>query len=101
MLKNSKDVLIEFNQEILKLRENIISDSYFSEKKEEINPSNGVFSLFFLHVPFEHHLDAFYFQIVPSLYSLTYYLNQDFPFLTMKSFENQEVIFPLRASVSR
>ncbi|XOW21052.1 hypothetical protein QK908_14935 [Lactococcus cremoris] len=36
-LKNSKDVLIEFNQEILKLRENIISDSYFSEKKEEIN----------------------------------------------------------------
>ncbi|WMX70066.1 SMC family ATPase [Lactococcus cremoris] len=36
-LKNSKDILIEFNQEILKLRENIISDSYFSEKKEEIN----------------------------------------------------------------
>ena len=36
-LKNSKDVLIEFNQEILKLKENIISDSYFSEKKEEIN----------------------------------------------------------------
>lgn len=28
-LKNSKDILIEFNQEILKLRENIISDSYF------------------------------------------------------------------------
>ena len=36
-LKNSKDVLIEFNQEILNLRDNIISDSYFSEKKEEIN----------------------------------------------------------------